>query len=229
MKNKPFFKVGFLGIGVIVASLVLMAINPSEAPKMPDGFSTPILAFEFVVSEQEVVDLFGSDPAVQAGLVRAFDLGSWVDFAYMLLYAGFLFLFAVQVVKVDGRSLFYLGAALAVIIFLADLLENVQLLGITARLDEGEYGRQLTLLPIFTWIKWGSLAIYFLLLTPYFFTQNLFARIIGILSIVTFTLGGIAFLNRSAFNEYYAKAVAVMFVLMIVYSFITKSNHEFNE
>ena len=225
MKNKPFFKSGLIGIGVIVVSLVLMAINPQEAPKMPDGFSTPILAFEFAQSEQEVVDLFGSDPAVKAELVRAFDLGSWVDFGYMLLYAGFLFLFAVQVVGVDGRSLFYLAAVLAIIIFLGDLLENVQLLGMTAAL-EGEYGRQLTLLPIFTWIKWGGLAIYFLLLTPFFFTQNLFARLIGILAIITFTLGGIAFLNRSAFNEYYAKAVAGMFVLMIVYSFITKRNHE---
>ncbi len=225
MKNRPFFKSGLIGIGVVVVSLVLMAINPAEAPKMPDGFSTPILAFEFARTEQEVVDLFGSDPAVRAELVRAFDLGSWVDFGYMLLYAGFLFLFAVQVVKVNGRSLFYLAAAFAVIIFVGDLLENVQLLGITAALG-GEYGRQLTLLPIFTWIKWGGLAVYFLLLTPYFFTQTLFARIIGILAIVTFTIGGIAFLNRSAFNEYYAKAVAGMFVLMIVYSFITKSNHE---
>ena len=146
---------------------------------MPDGFSTPILAFEFVETEQEVIDLFGSDPAVRAELVRRFDLGNWVDFLYMLLYAGLLFLFAVQLVRVNasteqgrsGRFLYYIPAFLAVVIFAGDLLENIQLLRITANLD-GEYGRQLTLLPIFTWIKWGGLAIYFLLLTPYFFTKT---------------------------------------------------------
>ncbi|MCA9924279.1 MAG: hypothetical protein KC421_18005 [Anaerolineales bacterium] len=220
---RPFFKSGLIGIGVVIVSLILMAINPSDAPKMPEGLSTPVLAFEFAQSKQEVFDLFGDDPVVRAELVQAFDLGSWVDFGYMLLYAGFLFVFAVQTVKVDGRSLFYAAAGLALIIFFADLLENVQLLGITAALDSGQFDRQLTLLPIFTWIKWGGLAIYFLLLLPYFFTQNLFARIIGIFAIITFGLGGVAFLNRSVFNEYFAKAIAGMFVLLIVYAFVTKT------
>jgi len=220
--NRPFFKSGLIGIGVIIVSLVLMGINPQEVPQMPDGLTTPVLAFEFAQTEQEIVDLFGADPAVKAELVRAFDLGSWVDFGYMLLYAGFLLAFAVQVARVNGRSLFYIAAAVAIIIFLADMLENMQLLGITAALETGHFDRQLTLLPIFTWIKWGGLAIYFLLMTPYFFTKTLFARIIGILAVVTFALGGLAFLHRSAFNEYYAKAIAGMFVLLIVYAFVTK-------
>lgn len=220
--DRPFLKSGVVGIAVVIVSLVLMAINPQEAPQMPPGFSTPVLAFEFAQSEQEVFDLFGSDPVVKAELVRAFDLGTWVDFGYMLLYAGFLWMFAVQVVRVDGRSLFYAAAVLTVIIFIGDFLENIQLLGITAALDAGNIDRRLTLLPIFTWIKWGGLAIYFLLLTPYFLSQTLFARIISILAVVTFALGGLAFLNRSVLNEYYAQAVAGMFLLLIAYAFITR-------
>jgi hypothetical protein len=219
--NQPFRKSGFIGLGVILVSLILMAINPKEVPKMPDGFTTPILAFEFVQSKQEVWDLFGKDTAVRADLTRAFDLGSWVDFVYILLYGGFLFTFAVTCVRQTGNKLYWGTAVFAMIIMFGDVMENVQLLDITAAVETGTFQQQLTLLPIFTWIKWGGLSISFLLLTPYFFTQNLFARLIGIVAIITFGLGGIAFLNRSQFNEYYALSIALMFVLMIIYSFTT--------
>ncbi|MCP5095230.1 MAG: hypothetical protein GY943_06740 [Chloroflexi bacterium] len=224
--SKPFLKSGYIGLAVIVVSLILMGINPQEAPKMPEGFTTPVLAFEFVQTEQEVLDLFGDDTAVRADLIRAFDLGSWVDFVYLLLYGGFLFTFALQVVQQTGNKLFWGTAVFAIIVMFADVMENVQLLGITSALETEEFARQLTLLPLFTWIKWGGLAILFLLLTPYFFTQNLFARFIGIVAIICFGLGGVAFLNRSAFNEYYALSVALMFVLMIAYSFTATAKVE---
>ncbi len=223
--NKPFRLSGFIGIAVIVVSVILMGINPTEVPTMPEGFKTPILAFEFVRTNQEVIDLFGQDGAIRAQLVQAFDLGSWVDFVYMALYSAFLFSFAQTIIKLTGRKLFYAAAALAVVIFLADLMENVQLLGITAVIDTGNFEQQLPLLYLFTWIKWGGLAICFLLLTPYFFTQSFFARIIGIVAIFSFALAGAAFLNRSALNEYYALSVALMFLLMIGYSFWYKEEN----
>lgn len=220
LQNKPFRTTGFIGLTVIVVSLILMNINPKEAPAMPEGFKTPILAFEFAKTNQEVIDLFGTDAETRADLVRAFDLGNKVDFVYMVLYAAFLFCFARTAVTKSGHKLFYAGSLLAGIILLGDLLENVQLLGITAVIDSGNFDPQLALLPIFTWVKWGGLALYFLLLSPYFFTTDaLFPRIIGIASILAFALGGSAFLSRSVLNEYYALSVALMFVLMIGYSF----------
>jgi hypothetical protein len=220
LQNKPFRTTGFIGIVVIAISLILIGINPKEAPAMPDGFKTPILAFEFVKTNQEVIDLFGSDAETRADLVQAFDLGNNVDFVYMVLYSAFLFSFAATAVKQSGHKLFYLGSLLAAVIFLGDLLENVQLLRITAVIDSGNFDPQLALLPIFTWVKWGGLALYFLLLSPYFFSADaIFPRIIGIVAIFVFALGGSAFLNRSALNETYALSVALMFVLMIGYSF----------
>ncbi|MCP4416515.1 MAG: hypothetical protein GY805_07830 [Chloroflexi bacterium] len=219
-QNKPFRTTGFIGIAVIIVSLILMGINPKEAPKMMEGFKTPILAFEFVQTNEEIVDLFGSDAEIRADLVQAFDLGSKVDFIYMIVYSAFLFSFSQTAVKQTGRKLFYVGLLLAGIIFLGDLLENVQLLRITAVIDSGSFDPQLALLPIFTWVKWGGLALYFLLLTPYFFSfPAIFPRIIGIVAILVFALGGSSFLNRSALNEYYALSIALMFVLMIGYSF----------
>jgi len=220
LRDKPFRTAGFIGIVVILVSLALLGIFPKEAPKMPEGFKTPILAFEFVKTNQEVVDLFGTDAEVRADLVQAFDLGNWVDFIYMVLYSAFLFSFAGTAVKQSGHKLFYVGSLLAGVILLGDLLENVQMLRITAVIDSGNFDPQLALLPIFTWVKWGSLALYFLLISPYFFSADaIFPRIIGIVSILVFALGGAAFLNRSALNKYFALSIALMFVLMIGYSF----------
>ncbi|VAW37426.1 hypothetical protein MNBD_CHLOROFLEXI01-3346 [hydrothermal vent metagenome] len=118
LQNKPFRITGFIGIVVILVSLALLGIFPKEAPKMPEGFNTPILAFEFVKTNQEVLDLFGTDAEVRAELVQAFDLGNWVDFVYMLLYSAFLFRFAGTAVKQSGHKLFYVGSLLAGVIFL---------------------------------------------------------------------------------------------------------------
>jgi hypothetical protein len=220
LHNKPFRTVGFIGLVVVLVSLVLTGIFPKEALVMPEGFKTPILAFEFVKTNQEIINLFGTEDEVRADLVQAFDLGNWVDFVYMVLYSAFLFRFAATAVTQSRRKLFYVGSLLAGVILLGDLLENIQLLQITAVIDSGNFNQQLALLPIFTWVKWGGLALYFLLLSPYFFlAEATFPRLIGIAAILTFALGGSAFLSRSALNEYYALSVALMFVLIIGYSF----------
>ena len=220
LQDKPFRTTGFIGLAVVLISLTLTSIFPKEAPIMPEGLKTPVLAFEFMKTNQEVINLFGTDAQTRADLVQAFDFGNKVDFIYMIAYSAFLFSFAATAVKRSGRNLFYVGCLLAGVILLGDVLENVQLLGITAALDSGNFASQLALLPIFTWVKWGGLALYFLLLSPYFFSADaIFPRIIGIVSILAFALGGSAFLSRSALNEYYALSVALMFVLMIGYSF----------
>jgi len=46
--NRPFLKVGYVGLLVIIMSVTLVIIFPSKASKMPDGFFTPIIAFEFI-------------------------------------------------------------------------------------------------------------------------------------------------------------------------------------
>lgn len=214
-----FRRIGTVGLAVIGVSLLLMQINPKTAGAMPEGFSTPVLAFEFVRTLAEVDALFAVEE--QAALADAFDRGSYVDFGYMLLYAGFLLLLALHLARQTGQPLLWLAAALAVLIFLGDALENVQLLALTEGVRNGRaYEPALSRLYFFTWLKWGGLAIYFLLLTPALFAGGWLARLTGIAAIATFALGGVAFLYRSVFNEIFALAVAGMFVLLITLAFL---------
>jgi hypothetical protein len=223
-RHRPFIKAGYLGLSVIAMSIVLLFIFPSKAPSLPEGFITPIIAFEFIQSPDEVFQMFGgADLAVQNKMVDAMDLGNRLDYVYMCLYSMFLLLFSTTCAKIAKKPYYYAGAVIALAVLAGDAMENIQLLGITENLSTGDIEPFLGLLYLFTWIKWGGLALVFLILSPWFFKGGLFSKTIGALAIVSFILGIAAFLHRSIINEIFALSVALMFILMIIYCFISKT------
>jgi len=198
-----------------------MSVFPSRSPSLPAGFFTPIIAFEFIESPEEVYQLFGEkNSRERQDMVRAMDRGNRLDFIYMLLYSSFLFFFSIQCSREMGVKIFYLGALLALIVLAGDFMENLQLLGITSKLQGGIFNGELMALKIFTWQKWGGIATIFLVLVPYFVRGKLFAKIIALWGLGVFFIGAMACLERSVLNEFFSLSVAIMFLLMIVYSFI---------
>ncbi len=224
MENKPFIKTGYLGLAVIVMSIILLFIFPSQAPTLPEGFMTPIIAFEFIQTENEVFEMFGGhDLLVRNTMTDAMDLGNRLDYGYMVLYSLFLFFFSATCAKISKNPYYYAGAFIAVMVLAGDALENVQLLSITANLSGGAIKPHIQRLQIFTWIKWGGIALIFLLLTPWFFKGGRFSKIIGGWGMIGFGLGVVAFFNRSIINEIFSLSIALMFVLMIIYCFTYKT------
>ena len=219
--NSEFMKVGFIGIAVIIMSLILLAVFPAKAPELPEGFVTPIIAFEFIQTPEEVYLLFGSQRTEQREMmVHAMDLGNRLDFIYMILYSGFLFALCMNIFRQTHQKLFAAGMVLAAVVLLGDFLENLQLLGITANLDTGDFLGELERLRLFTWQKWGGLCLIFAVLAPYFFKGRIFSKIIAACAVLTVAAGIIALFNRSVVNEVFSLLVAVMFVLMITYCFV---------
>jgi hypothetical protein len=221
--NRPFIKSGTIGLLVFVMSIILMTVFPHKAPSMMEGFVTPIIAFEFVQTPQEVNQLFGpEDSAVRQDMIAAMDLGNRLDYIYMCLYAAFLLLFSLGVVKVTGKKGYYLGAILALVVLAGDSLENVQLLRITSKLATQNFENELRWLHYFTWLKWGGIAVIFLVLLPYFIRGRAYSKVIALVGVVSFLLAILSFIHRSFLNEIFALSVAVMFILMIIYSFVYK-------
>ncbi len=219
--NNIFRNIRILGIAVVLMGLVLMAVFPSNAPYMPEGFFSPVVAFEFIATPQEVQQFFGSpDSPGREEMVRKMDLGNWLDFLFMLLYASFLFFFSIASANKAKSKILYGGAVLAVVVLVGDILENVQLLGITAKLQTGNFERELRLLHIYTWQKWGGITLIFALLIPYFFKGNRFSKIIGSVGFLTCMLAISAYLHRSILNELFVLSVALMFLLMIISCFL---------
>jgi hypothetical protein len=221
--SRPFFKSGIIGILLIITSLVLMKVFPSQAPKLPDGFFTPILAFEFAISRQEIENLFGEPQSdYRKSMVAAMDLGNRLDYAYMILYSSFLFGFSITCARLSRNRRYYFAALVSVLVLVGDAMENIQLFGITRKLADGGFEKELQLLFYFTWLKWGGLALVFLILLPYFFNGSLMTRLIALVGLTTAVLSILAFINRSVLNEIYALSVAVMFLVTIIYALTHK-------
>ncbi len=222
MKQKPFIISGIIGLFVIGMSLILMAVNPRSAGELAEGFWTPIIAFEFAETEADVVLVLGQiDTPGQAELIEAFTLGNNLDFIYMVLYGAFLFVFALTCARLSGNKLFYIAAGLAVLVPLADMLENLQLQAILTSFVAGDdFSSNLTRLKLYTWLKWGSLAFIFLLLAPFFTHGNPFVRFIGMYTAVPFVLGVLSYFSGGALKEIFALSIALMFLLLIVFSFL---------
>jgi len=218
--GRPLIRAGWVGVAVIILSVSLLCIFPARTQSNIDGLFTPIIAFEFIQTPQEVYQLFGGEASPERdAMARAMDRGNHLDFAYMIFYSFFLFTFSVLGARELGIRVLYLGAALSVVILLGDFFENIQLLGITANLATGDFEEELRRLPLFTWLKWGGIAAVFLLLSAYFHRGTVFSRFIAAWGVAVALLAIASFLNRSVINEVFSFAVALQFLLMIIFCF----------
>lgn len=225
MNKRPYIISGFIGLAVILVSVISLFVFPQTSPGQIEGLRTPIIAFEFAETVEEINTLFGSNGSIeQADMIRKMDQGNTLDYLYMLLYSGFLFSFAVLAAKQSGQKWVYAGAVLAVLALVGDALENVQLLTITANLHSGDFVDALTRLHWLTWLKWGSLALYFLMMAGWFWGNGRFTKLISITGILTFLLGLASFIQRGSTTEPFTLSVALMFLLMIIFCFTTKKD-----
>lgn len=208
------------GLLTIIISITIMAIFPAKAAKLPEGFITPVIAFEFIQSENEVLDLFGHDDTPErSAIIEKMDRGNMVDFLYMVSYASFLVLFSLSWSRSTGRQVFLAAAVIAVAVLAGDFFENLQLLSITSKIRAGGYERELELLNIFTWIKWGGLALYFVVVTPFMTGKKIYTRTATALAVCTAILAFAAFMHRPVISEIFSLMVAVMFIVSIVFAF----------
>jgi hypothetical protein len=218
--NNPFLKAGYAGLSVIFISIVLIAVNPSKGGKLPHGFFTPVVAFEFIANEGEVRDLFGDGlSGFQVEMVEKMKLGTYVDFVYIFAYTFFLLYFSIVCSRITGEKWFIFSSVLALMVFASDSGENIQLLSIMDKLNSGGFERELLLLNYFTWAKWGGLSALFISLIPFLRKTGVFGRVISIVSLISAVAGSAAYLNRSIFNEIYVLSIVIVFILLFIFSF----------
>lgn len=214
----------YAGAAVIIISIILLVSGPQKAVQLPAGFITPVIAFEFIETRTEVLDLFGHTPSQERkGLISAMDRTNKIDFIYMLAYTAFLAAFSAACAKSTGIRWFIVPALIALVVLCADAAENIQLLAITAKIDLIDISHELTLLHLFTWIKWAGLSVIFISLIPFMKKNGIYGRIIIVVSLCTACTGAAAYFHRSVLNEVFALMTALMFILLIVFSFTRKT------
>ncbi|KAA3633718.1 MAG: hypothetical protein DWQ02_12685 [Bacteroidetes bacterium] len=221
IKNrKPEILISILGLGIIILSLILRSIFPTEVPWMPEGFTTPIIAFEFLLTTSEVLMFFGSAGPEQEALVEAMLTGHKIDNVYLVVYGLFLAGWSLLAARKTRNNFFYLLIFFAILASIGDWYENKQLVLIASNLSWGYFDGTLFELWLCTWLKWGSLSITLAGLSFFTWKQGWTGKIFAVVSAITLILGGIAFFERSAITSYFTLGITLGFVLLIIKSFV---------
>jgi len=225
--NKPFLKAGYAGLVVLILSVILIAVNPPKGGKLPQGFYTPVVAFEFAETGGEVSDLFGdAGSSLQLETAKKMKLGTMVDFVYILAYGFFLFYFSMICRRITCEKWFIISSVIALCVMASDFSENMQLLSILEKLQSGGFEKELMLLNYYTWAKWGGLSALFISLIPFLRKAGIFGRVISVIALISAVTGSAAYLHRSVLNEIYVLTVAVVFLMMIIFSFTFKNQSD---
>lgn len=221
--KRPYLPAAVLGVFMIIASIAMLKAFPAKMPWMPEGMRTPILAFELLRGPGEVELFFGwSDPETARGLARSMDTGNRLDYFYMAIYASFLFLFAYIRKQRTDKMIYVVSMFLAAVILFADGLENRELLALTEGLGGGGLEGPAARLQVFTWIKWGGIALYFLTLAPGFWKDGKLGKVLGVAGFAAPALCLVAWLFRGAPAEIYGLLTAILFLLLAVFSLVKK-------
>jgi len=218
--RRPFLLSGVIGIALIVIGVIITVIGPGRSDELADGFFSPVIAFEFATEAEDVIQVFGeANSPTREEIVHTITNSTRLDFLFLILYGSFLFTFSITCASLTGNRVYYLPALLSVVAPIFDVLENLQLLSIMGQLGGGDFVSELSYLRFYTWVKWGALALIFLLLIPFFRTVGKFGRFISIFAIVPLVLGILAFLKPGLSNELFALSTVLMFVLLIIFTF----------
>ena len=219
---KPFaFKIAiFLGIVLLGLAVALLIINPKPEDNLYDGFQTPILAMEFAQRPEQIQQLFSVNNATN--YEQQFLLGNWIDYGFMLSYSSFLFFICWGIYRITRSNALLLSLILCLVMLTGDALENLQIFNILLHYRSGDISAHLSWMHLFTWIKWGSIAAAFILLSPYFFSGNLFQKTICFFQIVCFGLAIAAFIVPGPISEMFAVTVSVNFLLLFIFAIVYK-------
>lgn len=149
------------GAVALAAYIAMFAIGPRAAVRANvPGFSNPVVGFELASEPEQVFDLLGApgDPE-RPDAVRRMDLANRIDFAFLAAYPD-IYLGAGIVLLARGRvgwRTMALLAGLALFMFVADLLENRELLILSRLTEPPAMEAPLDRLRIFTLVKWQAL------------------------------------------------------------------------
>lgn len=222
-QQRPFAKAGLLAIPLLICMLVMGQHFPKGEVL---GYQSKIIAFEFVKNEADVRAVLGS---LSAEELAGMDRGNYIDFAFMLCYGSFISFFFLLAYRQLGAKWLQVGILLGLIVFLGDLLENIQLLNITsayagdpARMNIGVFISQLQW---FTWIKWIGLGVALAMAANVLRQQGGIWQWIGWGFFIPFLLSIVAFsIQTPAWIERFTLSIFMGLGLLILLCFLLKRN-----
>jgi hypothetical protein len=212
------------------------AVYPNER-----GFKTAIIWFELLDTPEELFLVLG-EPGTQIGkrLRTTLDKINKYDFVFMVGYSLFyasLFLFTFVLLRDRkwryNKNILYMGLMLSTVMLLGDMLENVKLLELSAYQTGAEVNQSsITMLRIFTRIKWFSIFIAGILLSfQYYryFTARIAKVVCSILFLLPSITGFITFVmpNKGFFLEAGSNLLGITWIAALVHAAVKLFGKEY--
>ncbi|MEQ8267998.1 MAG: hypothetical protein RH982_12420 [Parvibaculum sp.] len=210
-----------LGIATFLITGWLAAISPKQvAYPVAGDMRDPIIAFEMVTNEEQLVAAIGGSRAEHEALRDAIDTVNRIDFLYMTVYGLFIAAFFWAVAQAKGDRRWLAGSALALVASLADARETAALLALTQ--DGGEVAADVQALMVSTWIKWFALGIaaalagLAMLTTPEMRVMRHVGAAAGGAALVLTVAG---YVDQIGFPQWMAVAIFFVWLLQTIYAF----------
>lgn len=139
---------------------MLMIFPPAAVEQNVPGFVSPVVGFELASTPEHVLGILGhADNPARPATVAGMNRGNRVDFLFMIAYPA-LYVGIVLLLRARGRLRGGFGRFLLflpVVMWLGDLLENRELLGLAPLTDPAAMTDGLARLRPFTIMKWHAL------------------------------------------------------------------------
>jgi hypothetical protein len=225
MKNyfntHPFAKIGILAVPLLLFMILMEIFFPKTHHNEYQSF---IIAFEFTRTPADLHSLFNG---FTDDTFRNIDIGNFIDFGFMIIYTLFLILFFQKAASTFNKKWLLTGIPFALIVLLADVVENIYLLKITAlytpEISDSELIPLLNKLHFFTWIKWGGLALIFALFSVRSMGRKILKHIEGVVFIIPVLLIFWALSNDPMGVSRFTLSIALAFFLLLFYCFWYKT------
>jgi len=220
-KNRPYAKTGLLAIPMLLCIISMGKYVPGAGLQ---GFDSFMVAFEFAQTPGDIQKLFLGKTSETLSQI---DVANYIDFVFMLVYALFLFEFMRTSIRLNRRNPMYFVLVLPVLVFFCDLLENLQLLGITRNFGEGSDNSALLpyldWLQIFTWMKWEALAVTFVIISLLIFRRDLFSKVVAVIGLIPLVLSFKALSQSPQAINNFTNSIFMVFGVLVIYSFFYRS------
>lgn len=217
--NRPLIKTGILGFLLLPLLIAINSFSPAKE-KIPEGYNSSILAFEFASNEAEIKEVL--DPLTY-GELKDMDKLNYVDFGFMAMYGLFLFLFMARLKEITKVEILEKAKWFAPLIVIADMLENLQLLKLTKGYKSmPDLSSTIMQLFAFTWTKWLLLAVAFAIIGASMWKMKL-SKYLGYILVLPLVIGCVAFITEDrVVEDSFGTTIFISFFLIFVYCFVYK-------
>lgn len=222
--NYPLRSLTLFIFPLLVAMHLMRSVSP-PADKVPHPYNSVVLALEFATSNDDVLAIL---TPLKPSEVTDLDHLNYYDFFFMLVYSAFLGQFIAKYLTAIHQPRPMRLAFVAAFICLADLAENFMLLKITSlhANDINSFMPYLTYLMLFTWLKWGALAVTFAGLGIMMIQRETFSKITSVVLFLPALLLALCLADYSRWINMFTTSIFLGFVILLIFAtFYKKPEH----